>query len=124
MVRLPGDLSAPSSARRFVRRALDGADSQMLTDVELMVSELVTNAVVHTTSEPRLELEISPTLVRVGVYDSGPGALMVRQPQPHNAGGRGLLLVSTLATRWGTEPDGNGKVVWFELDTTTGHIAR
>jgi anti-sigma regulatory factor (Ser/Thr protein kinase) len=118
VLRLPRDPAAPASGRRFVRHLLDGADSSTVADVELMVSELVTNALVHTASEPRLEVTISRTLIRVAVYDTDPTAPALLQPDPTKAGGRGLMLVSVLASRWGTDPDEGGKVVWLEVDRT------
>lgn len=105
-------------AREFAREtcvAWDVAD--IGDDVALLVGELVTNAVVHTSSAPRLRLELRRNLFSVAVHDDEPGEVTVRDP-----GGRaeahGLLLVAQIATAWGCSPapDG-GKVVWATLRT-------
>lgn len=101
--------------RRFVGGLLAESDQAIAGDVELLVSELLTNAVLHASSEPKLEVRISPTTVRVDVHDDDPRPPVLRDPSPDAVGGRGLHLVAEIAARWGTEPTPTGKVVWFEL---------
>ncbi|MDW4907106.1 ATP-binding protein [Streptomyces sp. ADMS] len=84
--------------------------------VELLVSELVTNAVLHAASRFRLTLSAAHGVLRCEVTDTGR-----RTPQVLNAGatesGRGMFLVDALARRWGCHQEGPGKTVWFELGT-------
>ena len=87
-----------------------------MSEVELLVSELVTNAVLHASSAARLDVHVSRTSIRVEVFDED-----ARLPEPKDAddratGGRGLLLVDRIASRWGSESKQGGKVVWFEMD--------
>ena len=104
------------SARHFVRDALGPADQQLVQSTELLVSELVTNAVVHASSAPRVDVRLFRDTIRVEVYDDDPTMPQPRSPLPDVPGGRGLLIVAQLARRWGAEPCDQGKVVWFELD--------
>lgn len=113
---LPNDRTAPRLARGFVRELLSGEGEQLVSTVELLVSELTTNAVLHARSAPHLDVKITPRLVRVDVYDADPTAPVVRTPDLDAAGGRGLQLLDALASRWDIEQREDGKVVWFELD--------
>ncbi|MDX3751154.1 ATP-binding protein [Streptomyces sp. AK08-02] len=99
----------------------DLAAGNDLVDVaELLVSELVTNAVLHAASPFRLTLSASHGVLRCEVTDTGRGT-----PQVLCAGtgesGRGMFLVDALARRWGCHQDGPGKTVWFELGTCGSH---
>lgn len=110
-----GAVSAPGGARAFIRRSLGGFDADLMGSVELMVSELVTNAVIHASSSPRVDVYLSRRAVRVEVYDDDPALPRQREPEASGPGGRGLLIVDQLATDWGARNEGEGKVVWFEL---------
>jgi DNA-binding NarL/FixJ family response regulator len=116
MSRFARDPRAPSDARRFVREQLGDGVEDLLSSVELLVSELVTNAVVHASSEPQVGVRVSPATVRVEVYDDVPTLPHRRTPDALGPGGRGLLLLDRIASRWGVDAHGEGKVVWFELD--------
>lgn len=107
-------LHAPRWARRFVVDQLD--DEALAQRVALVVSELVTNVVVHTTSHPVVELTLRPTVV-VAVADRSHDPAEPRR-HPSVDGGRGLSLVGTCADRWGTCPSAGGKSVWAEFDRT------
>jgi PAS domain S-box-containing protein len=116
---LPDDLRSAGAARSFVRAELARWEAADVEDVAvLLVSELVTNAVVHARSRAELRLQLRPEQLRVEVLDS---AVHLR-PRPRTAdgdatNGRGLGLVDGLASRWGSVDDGTGtKTVWFELD--------
>ncbi len=112
--------SAVREARAEVRRQLEGwglADLDGLVDVaELLVSELATNALVHSASRFRLTLFAAHGILRCEVRDHGN-----RVPRVLDAGasesGRGMFLVEALSQRWGCHQDGPGKTVWFELGT-------
>ncbi|MET7285530.1 ATP-binding protein [Streptomyces sp. NPDC005573] len=113
------DLRAVSEARRELRELLRhwGMPGRSET-AELLTSELVTNALVHTDREAVLTAVLSPGGLRVEVRD-----FVARRPRlcAPDAGdgthGRGLVLVQSLADAWGVRPHGVGKSVWFELGT-------
>ncbi len=105
-------------ARRLVRRALARWDLDELTDsVELLVSEVVTNAVRYAERPVTLRL-LRTDVLRVEVGDDVPQLPRLRQARATDEGGRGLYLVNRLARRWGATRLSGGKVVWFELALT------
>lgn len=107
---------APAVARQFTRGFLAdmGASQWSQQAGELMVSELVTNAVVHAHSTARLWISVSGGDARVEVTDDGPGQPVLRDPGPD--GGFGLWLTDTLARSWGVSRDAApGKTVWFTI---------
>nr|WP_225446755.1 SpoIIE family protein phosphatase [Streptacidiphilus sp. PB12-B1b] len=111
---LTADPSAPSRARRLVRSTLTGWGVPDLSDVaELLVSELVTNAVRYSQAPIGLRL-LKDRMLLVEVSDPLPDPPQQRQAARTDEGGRGLELVHSLADRWGTRVEGAGKVVWFE----------
>ncbi|MCI0386795.1 ATP-binding SpoIIE family protein phosphatase [Streptomyces sp. CNQ085] len=102
-------------ARRLARRALERWELHELTDsVELLVSEVVTNAVRYAERPVTLRLLRTDTL-RCEVGDDVPQLPRLRQARATDEGGRGLYLVNRLARRWGATRLSTGKVVWFEL---------
>ena len=113
---LPASPMSPREARAFVRDLLSTDDVALVASVELLVSELVTNAVVHAASAPRIEVHLGRESVRVAVRDDDPVLPAQRVPDAERPGGRGLHLVERIANRWGADPSDGGKVVWFEID--------
>ncbi|MEZ0093510.1 SpoIIE family protein phosphatase [Streptacidiphilus sp. EB129] len=111
----------PGKARRLVRRTLRrwGLD-HLLESTELMVSELVTNAV-HFASRPITLRLLRTDVLRCEVGDDSPKVPRMGQAQPGDEGGRGLFLVSRLATNWGSTMLSTGKVVWFEQKLLDEH---
>ncbi|MGW0736247.1 SpoIIE family protein phosphatase [Streptomyces sp. NPDC002851] len=108
--------AAPGRARRLARRALARWDLEELTDpVELLVSEVVTNAVRYATRPITLRL-LRTDVLRCEVGDDVPQLPRLRQARATDEGGRGLYLVNRLARRWGATRLSTGKVVWFELN--------
>ncbi|GAA2921419.1 SpoIIE family protein phosphatase [Streptomyces thioluteus] len=102
-------------ARRLARRALDRWDLGELSDsVELLVSEVITNAVRYAERPITLRL-LRTNVLRCEVGDDVPQLPRLRQARPSDEGGRGLYLVNKLARRWGATRLSTGKVVWFEL---------
>lgn len=112
--------TAPGAARRFVRSAIADIDAAALDAVELLTSELVTNAVVHAGSQPHLALVLHADRVRVEVHDDDPNLPARRTPDEARPGGRGLLLLDQVAADWGAEATDGGKVVWFEVPRRAG----
>ena len=115
---LPADGRSASRSRRIVAQALEEASLEDLIDEALLlVTELVTNAVVHAGTELELEISTDPDRLRVEVSDRSPGTLPSVQEAPSETreGGRGIFLLDALATEWGTRHFGTGKSVWFQL---------
>jgi hypothetical protein len=85
---------------------------------ELLTSELVTNALVHTDRDAVLTATVgSHGGLRVEVRDFAARRPRLRMPNADDCtNGRGLILVQSLADAWGVRAHGVGKVVWFELD--------
>ncbi len=84
-------------------------------DVELLFSELVTNAVRYTQAACAVCVGWDGKRLRVEVADVGADEIEVGQPAPDAEGGRGLVLVRALAAAWGIEPSPMGKRIWFEI---------
>ena len=112
-------------ARRWARSRLAGsgigADEALAETLILLVSELVTNAVVHTGCPAVLRLSLPCTAaeqatVRLEVADASGRAPVPRCVDGEATGGRGLALVDGLADRWGWSAEGAGKRIWCELD--------
>jgi sigma-B regulation protein RsbU (phosphoserine phosphatase) len=120
---LAPDPEAPQQARRFVAAALDAPELAEVREVaELLVSELVTNAVVHAASPVEVAVEQAEGFVVVRVRDADTGPLVMRAGggSELDEGGRGFLLVDRLAEAWGTEHQGGRKSVWFRLALVAG----
>ncbi|MBV2357682.1 serine/threonine-protein phosphatase [Streptomyces sp. J2-1] len=112
---LDPDDSAPGQARRLARAELSRWGLDDLSDsVELLVSEVVTNAVRYSTRPVTLRL-LRTDVLRCEVGDDVPQLPRLRQARATDEGGRGLYLVNRLARRWGATRLSTGKVVWFEL---------
>jgi anti-sigma regulatory factor (Ser/Thr protein kinase) len=112
---LPASASSAGLARVLVRSALAGFETQLVEVAELLVSELVTNAVAHARSAPVMRIDVTGDAVRVMVADAAPGPVEVADAAQDAPGGRGLLLVDSLAASWGWSPTPEGKRVWFTL---------
>ena len=112
------DLRAVSEARRAVRELLgQWGPPERSETAELLTSELVTNALVHTDHDAVLTATLGPRRLRVEVRDFVGRRPKLRVPiADDGTNGRGLVLVQSLADAWGVRALGVGKVVWFELD--------
>ena len=113
----PGDAGQVRAARRFLAGVLDGCPAA--DDALLCVSELATNAVLHSRSgRPGGRFTVRATMqagsVRVEVADEGGPWRRERDGDGQN--GRGLLIVGELAGRWGREDGAARRTVWFEMD--------
>jgi signal transduction histidine kinase/DNA-binding response OmpR family regulator/serine phosphatase RsbU (regulator of sigma subunit) len=113
-IAITGDLSKLRPTRQEVARRLRewGAEPDLVDDVVLLVSELVTNAVVH--GRPPVELRVRRSRAHLVLEVEDHASYLPRRMRPteHDEHGRGLQLVALLADRWGTRPTHDGKVVW------------
>lgn len=122
---LAADTRSPALARRLVEGVLTKTGlGQLLDDALLLVTELVTNAVVHAGTQLELELVAGAEGIRVEVSDGNHGRISVDdQPATSREGGRGLYLLHTLATEWGMHYRAAGKAIWFTLTTAPAPAA-
>jgi anti-sigma regulatory factor (Ser/Thr protein kinase) len=104
------------TARHFVRDRLEAWEvAEQVDSATLVASELVTNAVLHARTEITLRLDVDESRIRIEVYDDNPRLPVAVAPPADATSGRGLSLVSAVATAWGMEHRSSGKVVWAEI---------
>jgi hypothetical protein len=116
--RLPPALASAASARHLVRDALiqAGVDCWNTVDTAmLLISELVTNAVVHAHSAVEVHIAVRGPVVRIEAHDGSTIPLRLPHVDAGATSGRGLAMVDELATSWGSVVGHDGKTVWFEL---------
>ncbi|KAK1181854.1 SpoIIE family protein phosphatase [Streptomyces sp. NBS 14/10] len=117
---LPSEPKSVGRARELARQQLESWGMDELVDTtELLVSELVTNALRYGEGEIRLRLLLDRTLV-CEVWDSGLVQPRRRRARDTDEGGRGLQLVGLLSAGWGSRRTPHGKTVWFELALPNG----
>ncbi len=115
-LKLARQADAVPRARRLVRTALAGWADQVRADTELVVSELVTNAMLHGEAPVTVRVAAGGK-VRVEVSDAGRATPILLQRSTEAMTGRGLAMVTALASSWGVDRlPGGGKTVWAELD--------
>ncbi len=115
-VTLPPDTESPRRARRFVEEFLvEGAMEDISDLAALLVSEVVTNAILHAHSEVTVRIDREGRGVHIEVADASPVPPTRRAVSDESATGRGMILVEELSDAWGLERSGVGKVVWFDL---------
>ncbi|MFG1660768.1 MULTISPECIES: ATP-binding protein [Micromonospora] len=123
MAVLPQLLTAPTACaqgRRFVAEHLRrwAVSFPVCDTVMLLTSELIANAVRHAPPPLCLQLDVDQHRVRVEVSDSNPVPPLLTCPDFETVGGRGLLLIDSMAAVWGYTPRPPGKVVWYEVSLT------
>ncbi|NBE99596.1 ATP-binding protein [Nonomuraea sp. KC401] len=112
--RLPEEMGSITASRQIIGEALAARGYQgQHEDVLLVVSELVTNALVHGDGPPSLRMRADAFSVRIEVSDAGADLPRPREPGPGD--GWGLHVVRLLSTGWGIAPVEGGKTVWCEL---------
>ena len=118
---LPPDASAPGVARAATKRYLaDKVHPERMSELTLVISELVSNAWLHGRGQIVLRLQLDDEVVRGEVIDQGAGfEREVRARGPEEVGGRGLFLVDALTNRWGIH-EGTTHV-WFEIQAAATH---
>lgn len=118
---VPCDLGALGWVRTRITEAASGWGFEPVGDLEVVASELLTNAIVHgrTTSVATCRLLV-PGYVEIAVNDDGPGEPRLGDPDDRQETGRGLRIVEALSASWGVEdiPD-DGKTVWARLGAPT-----
>jgi anti-sigma regulatory factor (Ser/Thr protein kinase) len=110
-------------ARRFVTDTLaQWGDERFVDAASLLVSELVTNAVLHARSEVDVVVDRVGihAVLRIEVHDGSARAPLMGGFDTEAVSGRGLALVEAISDRWGVESDDAGKRVWFELENPFG----
>ncbi len=112
--------AAEAGAPRLVRRALAswlddrGLPAAWRDDVSVVVSELVTNAVIHAPSAARVRASLDAHVLRLEVHDASAAPPAPRQPGGTGPGGYGLRIVAGLSADWGWFATPSGKYVWTE----------
>jgi PAS domain S-box-containing protein len=115
-VSLPAEPASAAAARRFVSKTLaEWGHPEQLDTACLLVSEIVTNAVRHARAPLELRLHLTTAEIITEITDDSTHLPQRHLAEPDDEGGRGLMLVDMLATRWGTRPADTGKTVWFTL---------
>jgi anti-sigma regulatory factor (Ser/Thr protein kinase) len=117
---LPPRSSAPALARATVSTVIGGVRPDVTEEVELLTSEVVTNAIRHARADPLAEVilrvDASNDHVRVEVLNPGPSFDPPVPSRPDVSGtGLGLFLVDALADAWGVDREGPRTMVWFEI---------
>ncbi len=106
--------SSAGRARAFARETI-GDGGEVLETVELLLSELVTNAVLHAASAPKVAIAVLHDRVHIEIVDHTRQSVAPREAGSDEEGGRGLGIVEALAKAWGTTPLPDGKIVWFDV---------
>ena len=112
-----------ADARRWARGVLTAWDADELEwELSQLLTEVVTNAVLHAGTSLRvvLEQDTPSGRLRCEVSDGSPVRPRLRHHSAEATTGRGLQLLESVATSWGVQPAGRGKTVWFELDGESG----
>lgn len=106
----------PRQAREVVAQQLTAWGlGHLADDLELIVSELITNAIRHGGGVRAVTLTARDGYARIEVADNDETMPTPRTAGPTDTGGRGLLLIEALSRAWGARPDDGGKVVWAEV---------
>jgi serine phosphatase RsbU (regulator of sigma subunit) len=118
---LPGELTSAGEARALVSEPLEKWDlASMVPTTQLLVSELVTNAIRYTHGPVTLRLLLERTLT-CEIADSSPALPRMRYAAGDDESGRGLQIVSQLSLRWGARRTAGGKIVWCEQQFPQGY---
>ncbi|CAM5475290.1 Integral membrane sensor protein OS=Streptomyces glaucescens OX=1907 GN=SGLAU_02410 PE=4 SV=1 [Streptomyces glaucescens] len=113
---VPADPAAVSEARaRAARQVTAWGFEELAMTTELIVSELVTNAIRYAEAPVRLRL-LRDSLLTCEVADGSSTAPRLRHPRSTDEGGRGLFLVAQLTHRWGARYTPDGKIIWAEQE--------
>jgi anti-sigma regulatory factor (Ser/Thr protein kinase) len=111
---LPNNTRSPGLARLLVRQALVDCPPGVSDSAEVLVSELVTNAIRHAETDLVLHIALSPTM-RIAVDDTSSDPVRLGLGTDGGDQGRGLAIVEALSTTWNWGATPTGKQVWFEI---------
>jgi anti-sigma regulatory factor (Ser/Thr protein kinase) len=114
--RLDGTRADVGAGRRFVRQTLEAWDCESVVEsAALVVSELITNVVLHARTAVEMRVQRQGDRVRIEVGDQSPALPRLRRFTGQAATGRGLQLVAAMGSAWGVDRRTGGKIVWVEL---------
>jgi anti-sigma regulatory factor (Ser/Thr protein kinase) len=113
--------ASAGAARRLVRNRLSDVTLDRPELLDLLVSELVTNAILHARTVFTVTVELLSTVVRISATDRNSALPALRSTTTTSITGRGLHVISENSVRWGVDPTAHGKTVWFELALVTAH---
>ena len=115
-VELPVSREAPALAREFLRGSTCAEHhSEVVDDAVLLVSELVTNSVLHGGPPVVVAVDCDEATLQVRVRDGSPTLPAPRDAAQSDEGGRGLALVAEMSADWGVDTEADGKHVWFVI---------
>ena len=120
-ITFPAAAGAPRAARTFVTDEMDaliGERAEITDDAQLVVSELVANAVNAGAGAAMVTLDLHHSHLRLAVEDNARGVPELIDAAATADHGRGLQIVAALSTGWGVSPDGAGKEVWADIDVS------
>lgn len=113
--RMAGDAGSIRVVRAVVRDLMAGEPAELRDVAVLLTNELVTNALVHGDGRFSLEIDLGRDAIVVAVSDRSPDVPQVLHPSGEREHGRGMAIIDSLASTWGTDRQPTHKVVWFEL---------
>lgn len=113
---LPSEPASVARARSFVRDTARGRSTSVTDELELLASEMVTNAVMYAKTPFIIRVVCFEGTIRLEVEDASTTLPSPRRPGPTAPVGRGLVVVEGIADRWGVRAESAGKVVWAEID--------
>lgn len=111
----PATVAAPHARRLVERACLSWSVPDVLDAAQLVMTELVANAVRHVGGEFTVTVSLRGGYLRISVADDDPTLPRPNRPDPSDEHGRGLLMIESLSTDWGATPLGVGKVVWAKM---------
>lgn len=101
-----------------------GIEAGVADDAELLVTELVTNAIIHARTPVRVEITEGEGMVEFAVSDGSTRQVQLRMPSPEAVTGRGINLLDQIASEWEVVPEPGGKTVRFRLRTVANSGVR
>src|SRR3954451_104305 len=118
VLRLWPTARAPGQARASLRKACSDLPSSVVSDASLLVTELVTNACQHARTTVTVAITSDDGSIGVAVHDSDATLPTTKEPEsrrPEDEGGRGLVIVRGIASRFGIRAAADGKTCWFRV---------